>query len=191
MEYIWGCVVAYKYFVIFGMVILVCFCVMLFHAKISKKYFKMALKKKKILIVDDKNFPYFSQLKRNSYQVEKVKDVDERRMQDIEEGMYAVILLDIKGVGKLVGCCDEGFGLLKYIKEKRPEQCVLVFSDEQWNLECQENFARADKVLPKTAGYLQFKNEIDSLIIKSDFCILAMVLKLIRTGIALWKKISW
>lgn len=175
---------------VISFILFVIFIALVFQKKIFDKYFVWAKKRKKILIIDDKEFPYFRELKKSHYLVERVKDLDAQKLDNILKGDYSVILLDIMGVGQKLACENEGFGLLRHIKEKRPEQCVLVFSDEKWNLKYQVDFYRADKVLAKTAGLLCFKEEIDKLIIKSDVRVIRIYVHMLDKVVSLWKKIS-
>ena len=173
-------------------VMIIVFCVILFiiiYNKIFPIIMEHFRKTKKILIVDDKTFPYFDEIKRKYY-VEKVKDIDTRKMDDILKGTYAVILLDIKGIGNKLEFTNEGFGILKFIKDKRPGQCIIAFSDEMWSLKHQKDFACADKVFSKTEGIMSFKDEIDDLLLKSSLTPFTQIIIQVRRVTKLWKKIS-
>lgn len=173
------------YILLFIILLLLC----LFHEKIYNYYLKRIKQYKKILIIDDKNFPYFSELQNSGYKIEKINDLDTKKFEEIIDGEYSIVLLDIKGVGRKLRCHDEGLGILIHLKEKRSRQCILIFSDEQWGLEHQEKFKIADKTLSKTSGLLEFKKAIDNLLIKSDAQIIYLTIKFIKLAGSLWKKI--
>jgi CheY-like chemotaxis protein len=112
-----------------------------------------------ILVVDDGDFPYMSLFKRDGYNVTKWETVKDTRQ--LENGDFDVILLDLFGVG-LAESEEQGFGILKHIKETNPAQLVIAYSNAEWSLDYQPFFQGADAVLHKTkTDYFGFKREVD------------------------------
>ncbi|MCD7984838.1 MAG: hypothetical protein LUG19_11410 [Desulfovibrio sp.] len=143
-------------------------------------------REKKILLVDDKHFPYFDELA-VSYNIEKEKDLDAEKMEQILDGVYSIILLDIKGVGKKLKIHNEGFGIIEYIKNQKPSQKIIVFSDEEWGLQHQDILERADKRFAKTKGLLSFKSAIDDMLLGNSMELLSKLAALMRV-LKIWKK---
>lgn len=115
----------------------------------------------KILVIDDQPFPYKRLFEKDHYTVEKRSDV--KQTSDIDKFQYDLILLDLQGVGRSLSN-DEGLGVLRYLKEQHPTQLVVAYSNAEFPLATQPFFAMADAVLPKSADYIQFKNEVDRLL---------------------------
>lgn len=120
-------------------------------------------KRARILVIDDSDFFYLQLFKNDSYTIEQWKDVDD--LQKLESGYYDVILLDIQGVGKKQSK-DQGFGILKHLKQACPAQIVIAYSNANFSLKYQEFFKNADATLAKTADYVEFKRIVDNLLIQ-------------------------
>ncbi len=115
----------------------------------------------RILVIDDADFPYLKLFRRDGYTVERWNRVKE--LKSLEEGKYDLILLDLHGVGTGESE-DHGFGLLKHLREARPAQIVVAYSNAEWSLEYQPFFRDADAVLSKRADYVEFKRAVDELL---------------------------
>lgn len=120
-------------------------------------------KRARILVVDDQDFAYRTLFERDGYTLEKWSDIE--RLSDLEEGAFDVILLDLQGVGRQESA-DQGFGVLRHLREKAPAQIIVAYSNADWGLQYQEFFKLADAVLPKSADYMDFKRQIDELLTK-------------------------
>ena len=73
-------------------------------------------------------------------------------------------MLDLKGVGAKESA-DEGFGVLKHIRETSPSQIVIAYSNSDLSLAYQPFFRDADAVLHKTqTDYVEFKRKVDQLL---------------------------
>jgi CheY-like chemotaxis protein len=115
----------------------------------------------RILVIDDEDFPYGALFRRDGYNVTKWHDVT--KLPEIEQGKYDIILLDLQGIGKKISK-DQGLGVLRHIKQVRPTQVVVAYSNADWPVEYQPFFDLADDVLPKSADYVQFKQSVDELL---------------------------
>src|SRR4051812_42591458 len=105
------------------------------------------VKRARILVIDDGDFAYMPLFERDGYTISKWDDVQD--LHALETNEFDVILLDLKGVG-VQESADEGFGLLKHIREASPAQIVVAYSNADLSLEYQPFFSDADAVLHKT-----------------------------------------
>ena len=119
------------------------------------------IRRARILVIDDQDFPYRKLFQRDGYTVEKWNDV--RSLADLEGVKFDLILLDLLGVGRKESS-DEGLGLLKHIRTASPAQIVVAYSNAEWPVSSQPFFDMADAVLPKTADYAEFKRTVDRLL---------------------------
>lgn len=115
----------------------------------------------RILVIDDQDFPYSTLFRRDGYNVTKWRDVT--KLTEIEQGKYDIVLLDLQGIGKRISQ-DQGLGVLRHIKEVRPSQVVVAYSNADWPVKYQPFFDLADEVLPKSADYVDFKRIVDDLL---------------------------
>jgi CheY-like chemotaxis protein len=119
------------------------------------------VRRARILVIDDGDFPYKTLFERDGYTVQKWSDVED--LKSLETGEFDLILLDLLGVGRSESS-DEGFGILKHIRETSPAQIVVAYSNSDLSLEYQPFFRNADAVLHKTADYVEFKRTVDKLL---------------------------
>jgi hypothetical protein len=118
-------------------------------------------KRARLLVIDDQPFPYEALFQRDGYNLEKWDDVE--RLTDIETGNYDLVLLDMQGIGRSESA-EQGFGLLKHLKERCPTLIVVAYSNADWGLKYQKFLRLADAVLPKSADYVEFKHRVDDLL---------------------------
>lgn len=118
-------------------------------------------KRARILVIDDNDFAYAPLFKRDGYTIEKWDDVE--NLEQLENNYFDLILLDIQGVGQSESE-EEGFGILKHIREKSPAQIVIAFSNADWSLKYQGFFDLADIKLAKSQDYVEFKRVVDNLL---------------------------
>lgn len=117
----------------------------------------------RILVIDDLDFPYEQLFKDDGYNITKWNDVT--RLNEIEQGQFDIILLDLHGIGTEVSA-DQGLGVLRHVKETRPSQVVIAYSNADWGVKYKSFFDRADGVLPKNADYADFKKLVDDLLLE-------------------------
>ncbi len=119
-------------------------------------------RRSRILVIDDQDFPYKKTFTADGYTVEKWADV--KRLPDLENGQYDLILLDLQGVGRSQSA-DEGLGVLQHLRLVAPAQIVIAYSNAaNFSLKDEPFFRLADAVLHKTADYVDFKREVDRLL---------------------------
>jgi CheY-like chemotaxis protein len=119
------------------------------------------IKRARILVIDDGDFPLMVLFERDGYTIKQWKDIEDLRQ--LENGYFDLILLDLLGVG-LEQSSHEGFGILKHIRKRSPAQIVVAYSNADLSLEYQPFFRDADAVLHKTSDYVSFKRTVDSLL---------------------------
>src|SRR4051794_8873496 len=79
------------------------------------------VRRARILVIDDGPFPYMALFERDGYTIQQWPDVSD--LHALETGEFDLILLDLLGVGSAESS-DEGFGLLKHIRQVSPAQIV-------------------------------------------------------------------
>ena len=122
------------------------------------------VKRARILVIDDQEFPHIVLFKKDGYTIQQWKDVED--LGSLENGDFDLILLDLRGVGRKHST-DEGLGILKHIRDRSPAQIVVAYSNEDISLSYQHFFRDADAVLHKTrADYVEFKRTVDDLLDK-------------------------
>lgn len=119
------------------------------------------IRRAQILVVDDEDFPYATLFRREGYNVTKWRDVS--KISEIEQGKFDVVLLDLQGIGRKLSA-DQGLGVLRHIKKARPSQVIVAYSNADWPVKYQPFFDKADRVLSKSADYVDFKREVDELL---------------------------
>ena len=174
---------SYWYTIIITILIFLLIVFYCIHKKIIIKIFNKIKEKSKILVVDDINFPYFKKLQEDLYNITYIKDINLKQLNDIINGEYDIIMLDIKGVGKKMDCKNDGFDILKHIKEQNRSVLIIVFSNEAWMLNRHREFSMADKVLSKTSDLIEFKSAIDELLWKKHLKIFKILYFLIKKGV--------
>jgi CheY-like chemotaxis protein len=119
------------------------------------------VRRARILVIDDQEFPYKEIFERDGYTVAKWSDVED--LARLERGEFDLILLDLLGVGRKESA-DQGLGLLRHIRRAAPAQLVVAYSSADWPVSYQPFFDMADGVLSKTADYVDFKKTVDDLL---------------------------
>jgi CheY-like chemotaxis protein len=112
-----------------------------------------------ILVIDDSEFPLMAAFQADGYHITKWNDVED--VSKLETGAYDLILLDLEGVGQAYSN-EQGFGILKHIRETNPAQIVIAYSSHEWSLDYQPFFEAADAAISTTkTDYFELKREVD------------------------------
>jgi CheY-like chemotaxis protein len=115
-------------------------------------------KRTRILVIDDNPFEYEGLFKDAHYSLDKWDDVKD--VTALEKGAFDIILLDIQGVGKGFSK-DQGFGILKHLKNVNPSQIIIAYSNSDYKLAYQDFFKLANDTLDKSQDFYNFKEAID------------------------------
>lgn len=119
------------------------------------------VRRSRILVLDDRDFPYLKLFDRDGYTVKHWHNVEDLPKLETE---FDLILLDLHGVG-LDESANEGPGLLEHLRKVNPTLLVVAYSNADWSLDYQRYFALADASLHKTkADYVEFKRTVDELL---------------------------
>jgi CheY-like chemotaxis protein len=114
-------------------------------------------------VIDDAEFPYISLFRRDGYAIDKWNDIQD--LTKLESGDYDIILLDIQGVG-LEESENQGLGVLEHLKKVSPAQIIVAYSNADYALELKRFFDLADATLDKRSDYVDFKQEIDRMLVR-------------------------
>ncbi|UGS48669.1 hypothetical protein JMT66_23900 (plasmid) [Kosakonia cowanii] len=115
---------------------------------------------KKVLFIDDNNYPIIKLLKKNGWNhVKLINDPDSLNSDDITSA--DIIFVDVIGVGKVLGFQDQGFGLAIALKESYPNKKVILYSQEKNNFH--KAIKKVDAAIEKTSNIYDIENEILSL----------------------------
>lgn len=133
----------------------------------NKHWIKWKLKEVKtvnnteILFIDDLQFPVISSLKNLGYKIKRVSDLvslDETELLNSD-----IVFVDIQGVWRKLRLNDQGFWLVKLIRDKyKYTKKIVIYSWEE--LRVHASYRLADEILDKEANVLEFKATIDKLI---------------------------
>jgi len=128
---------------------------------IDKKSFKNLKSRIKILLIDDEKSLNIEQFNEEGYSMEyweKVKSID-----PLLRGEYDIIILDIKNIASDLSP-EDGFGVLKSIKDNNPLQIVIAFSAYSYDFSKKKFWDLADEAVDKPVGFLEMKEVLDNLI---------------------------
>lgn len=78
----------------------------------------------RILLIDDEEFGALPNLKNNSFKVVRVDGVD--RIDEVQD--FAVVMVDLQGVGKNLSPAGQGAHLIQQIKKAYPEKYVIAYT---------------------------------------------------------------
>ncbi|EMA3775834.1 hypothetical protein U2U55_003625 [Vibrio cholerae] len=84
----------------------------------------------KIAIIDDMDVPYLDSLQRSGYNVRHYRDIEDFDMLK----SYAVIVCDIKGVGKNFKSKLEGAYIIKEARQLFPEKYIIAMSSAVYKI---------------------------------------------------------
>jgi DNA-binding NtrC family response regulator len=135
--------------------------------EINLKNFKVSddfneLKRRtKIVVVDDENSFPTKLFNDEGYSIDKWDEVKD--YSKLENGLFDIIVLDIKGVAQHISE-DDGLGVLVSLKKNNPAQIIISYSQHSFDLSKIEFFQLADEYIAKPSDFLKIKNIIDNLI---------------------------
>lgn len=129
----------------------------------------------KILLIDNEESVDIELFKEDGYNIEYWNTV--KNLKQLLDGYYDIIILDIRDVAKHLSP-EDGFGVLKTIKENNPSQVMIAYSAYSYDLSKKKFWDLADEAIDKPTGYLEMKRILDNVII--TFFNPQRILKLIR-----------
>ncbi len=139
-----------------------------FDTKISLNPFawfnRMRFTKKtlRILFIDDKEMPTVTNLKKDGWAVEKVRDITNVDSDKIKRNH--IIFVDYKGVGKNISPQHEGIGLAGQIKDSygKKKRIILYTSNSSFSRESimSSQMDKIDNKILKNADFTEFRELI-------------------------------
>lgn len=117
-----------------------------------------------VLVIDDHELPSQDTFERDGYHFERWAEV--KNLSQLTDGHFHLILLDIQGVGLNEDPHLQGLGILRHIKRTNPSQPVIIYSSQNQNLAAHDILALADAHLDKAATYLEYKEQVDTLLVR-------------------------
>ncbi len=123
-------------------------------------------KRVKIVVVDDDedSFPTAG-LQADGYTVEPWTRIDSQRLRRLESGDFDIIVLDIQGIAEpSLSDTGDGLGILRRIKQVNPDQIVVAFSGQTFDLAAVPFWKSTDDAIRKPVTLIQCKEVLDRLI---------------------------
>lgn len=116
-------------------------------------------------MIDDKGYDLQEILEDRGFQM-KLASTDEdilKEIDNVKSNVYDLVLLDIKGILPAL-YPEEGYGVLKDIKDANPEQKIIAFSNEEFSNQYSEFFHLTDAMLKKDAALPTVASKINTLL---------------------------
>jgi CheY-like chemotaxis protein len=121
-------------------------------------------KQARVLVVDDMQFPHQRTFERDGYHFERWAKI--KNLSQLTDGHFDLILLDVQGVGLDESPDLQGLGILRHIKRSNPAQPVIIYSAQPHRISSSELVRLADVVLDKSVSYVEYKEEVDDLLLR-------------------------
>lgn len=119
--------------------------------------------KVEILVIDDQDFAAEEYLIKNGFRLVHKSDIDTIR----DVSAYAVVLCDIRGVGKNLGSTKEGAFVIKEIKAHYPAKQVIAYTGSSYDPIYNEYMNLADAVISKGISIEDWISLVDDQIQKA------------------------
>ena len=113
-----------------------------------------------IAVIDDERFEYFDILRGHGFNITVYKDVNDVKQLEA----YAIILCDIKGVGKHFKSAHEGAHLIQEIRRYYPQKLLYAFTGQQFDASYNKYFAQCDHVIKKDINSDTWVDHLDDAI---------------------------
>ena len=124
-----------------------------------------ARKHSRILLVDDDSEALpLGLLRDDGYNLTHWEELDTDKMHKMVSGEFDVIILDIVGVAPQSIAEEDGLGVLKHIKRLCPEQIVIAFSGETFDINQAQFFNLADDRILKPLDYISLTRALDDVL---------------------------
>jgi CheY-like chemotaxis protein len=118
------------------------------------------------LIIDDEEPQLRQDLEGLGFAITWAKDIDQKLQQQIESGIFDLILLDFAGVGASMGP-DQGLDILRHVKRVCPAVIVLAYTSKSLDSSKADFYIIADGVLPKDAGIKESLEKVEEALRKA------------------------
>lgn len=116
-----------------------------------------------ILVIDDDATAFPVELLRaEGYNIQHWDTL--KNLRNLEEGQFAIIVLDIYGITPEGLSQNDGIGVLEHLKKVNPAQIVIAYSGKKFDLRHERFWRIADDYLGKPTDLLVAKAKIDALL---------------------------
>jgi len=130
---------------------------------INRKTTKQMISRVRILLIDNEESINIQLFKDEGYTIEYWDKV--KSMKPLFGGKFEIIILDIRDVAKDLSS-EDGFGVLKAIKDNNPSQVIIAYSAYSYDLSKKRFWDLADEAVDKPSGFLEMKKVLDDVIQK-------------------------
>lgn len=107
--------------------------------------FRFSRKDFRIAIIEDEHFPPLEHLQNHGFNIVWFKDIE--KLFDISD--FAVIICDIRGVGKNFGSNLEGAHLIQEINKQFPQKYLIACSNSTFDMALTKYFSLCNEALNK------------------------------------------
>jgi DNA-binding response OmpR family regulator len=127
------------------------------------------IKNSRIVIIDDEEPPLKQDLMNRGFAVNWCSDINDSLQQQIESGIYDLIILDFAGVGATMGS-EEGLAILRHVRRVSPGVIVLAYTSKSLDSSKADFYRLTDGVLSKDCGIGESQEKIEeALVAKLDY----------------------
>lgn len=116
-----------------------------------------------VVVIDDEDFEYLELLRKHDFHIRLLNDIDD--IKAVSE--YAIVICDIKGVGKSFGSKFEGAHVISEVKKRYTEKILIAYTGQQFDASFNQYFQLCDFVLKKDIDSDDWIEKLDSAIQKS------------------------
>lgn len=125
------------------------------------------IKNSRVLIIDDEEPQLKQDLEQRGFAAAWAKDVDQNLQQQIEAGIFDLIILDFAGVGAAMGP-DEGLDILRHVRRVSPAVIVLAYTSKSLDSSKADFYRLTDGVLSKDAGIGESLEKVEDALRKAS-----------------------
>ncbi len=125
------------------------------------------IKNSRTLIIDDEEPQLKQDLEQRGFAVTSAKDIDQNLQQQIEAGIYDLILLDYAGVGAAMGP-EEGLAILRHVRRVCPAVIVLAYTSKSLDSSKADFYRLTHGVLSKDAGIGESLEKVEDALRKAN-----------------------
>ncbi len=124
------------------------------------------IKNSRIVIIDDEEPPLKQDLMNRGFAVNWCSDINDSLQQQIESGIYDLIILDFAGVGSTMGS-EEGLAILRHVRRVSPGVIVLAYTSKSLDSSKADFYRLTDAVLSKDCGIGESQEKIEEALRKA------------------------
>lgn len=119
----------------------------------------------RILVIDDDPdaFPV-ELLREQGFNIQYWNTIDLDKLKRILNGEFDIIVLDIIGIAPEQISATNGFGVLEEIKRLNPNQLVIAYSGQKFDIKAHDFFSIADDTLGKPTDLVTAASVLDNLL---------------------------